>query len=88
MTVVTDPQHPPRPPAPDPTAYDAPRNAIARNKGLEQPVITGGGDPGLPSAKAEDRRLSRLLLAMVAIIVASGFIIGILIALAGPTGGR
>ena len=84
MTSVTDPTHPPRPGAPDPAAYDAPRNEIARAKGLEQPVITGGGDPDLAAARAADRRLSRLLVAMVVIIVASGFLIGILIALAGP----
>jgi hypothetical protein len=83
MTTVTDP-FPPRPQAPDPSAYDAPRNEIARAKGLEQPVITGGSDPDLAAAQATDRRLSRLLLAMVVIIVASGFLIGIAIALAGP----
>ena len=83
MTLVTDP-YPPRPPAPDPGAYDAPRNEIARAKGLEGPVITGGGDPDLAAARATDRRLSRLLVAMVVIIVASGFLIGVAIALAGP----
>jgi hypothetical protein len=88
MTVVTDPQHPPRPPGPDPTAYDAPRNEIARAKGLEGSVITGGGAPDLSAARAEERRLGRILIGMVVAIVASGFVIGILIALAGPTGGR
>ena len=83
MTVVTD-QHPPRPPAPDPTDYDAPRNEIARQKGLEQPVITGGSDPDLPAARAQERRLGRLLIAMAVVIVTAGFIIGILIGLAAP----
>lgn len=83
MTLVTDP-FPPRPEAPDPSAYDAPRNEIARAKGLEQPVITGGGDPDLAAARATDRRLTRWLVAMVVIIVAAGFLIGVAIALAGP----
>jgi hypothetical protein len=87
MTGVTDP-FPPRPPSPDPTAYDAPRNEIARAKGLEGAVITGGGDPDLAAARATDRRLTRWLVGMVVAIVAAGFIIGILIALAGPAGGR
>ena len=46
MTAVTDPLS-----APPPVDPDDPRHAIARAKGLEQPVITGGEDPdpGLPS---------------------------------------
>ena len=83
MTAVTD-LRPPAPTAPDPAAYDSPRNERARIKGLEGPVITGGGDPNLAAAQAEDRRLWRLLIWMVVAIVAAGFIIGILLALAGP----
>ena len=90
MTAVTDPlpAHPPRPSAPGPADYDAPRNVIARDKGLEGAVITGGDDPDLAATVAAERRYWRLLKVMVVGIVASGFVIGILIALAGPAGGR
>lgn len=76
-----------RPPA-DPDAYDTPRNARARAKGLEAPYIVGGEDPQPARAAAEERRYWRLLVAMVLLIVASGFVIGTVIALAGPAGGR
>lgn len=76
-----------RPPA-DPDAYDSPRNARARAKGLDAPYILGGEDPQPAQAAAEERRYWRLLVAMVLLIVASGFIIGTVIALVGPVGGR
>jgi hypothetical protein len=85
--VVTE--TPPRPPAdlpPDPAAYDSPRAVRARAKGLEAPYIAGGDDPDPAPALAEERRYGRLLLAMVAIIVASGFVIGIITALVGLGG--
>ena len=92
MTLVTDPATdpltPPLPPGIDPAEYDSPRNARARAKGLEAPVISGGDDPDLGVALAADRRYGRWLVWMVVAIIASGFIIGILIALAGPSGGR
>ena len=80
-----DPAADPDPePAPDPEAYDAPRAQIARAKGLEGPYITGGDDPDPGPARREERRLSRLLVLMIVAIVASGFVIGTLLALAGP----
>lgn len=90
MTLVTDPATDldPAPPGVDPIAYESPRNARARAKGLEAPIISGGGDPDLATALATDRHYFRLLVWMVVIIIASGFLIGIAIALAGPAGGR
>lgn len=84
MTLVTEPR-PTLPP--DPAAYDSPRAARAREKGLGAPYIAGGDDPDLPAALAEERRYWRLLVAMVATIVSAGFIIGTIIALLGPTSG-
>ena len=72
---------------PDPVAYDSPRAMRARAKGLEAPYIAGGDDPDIGPALAEERKYWRLLVAMVVTIVASGFVIGTLIALFGPTSG-
>jgi hypothetical protein len=66
---------------PDPTAYDSPRNAIARNKGLEAPYIVGGEDPDPATGLAEERKLLRWLIWMVAGLVFGGFILGIVIAI-------
>jgi hypothetical protein len=75
-------------PVADPIRYDSERAVRARAKGLEGPYITGGEDPDPGPALVEERRLGRLLIAMVVTILASGFVIGIVIALYGPTGGR
>ena len=72
---------------PDPVAYDSPRAERARAKGLKAPYITGGDDPDIASARAEERRLWRILVAMVVVIVLAGFVIGILVALVRPAGG-
>ena len=80
----------PAPPAalpPDPDAYDSPRAVRARAKGLEAPYISGGDDPDIGPALEVDRRYGRLLVWMVVTIVAAGFVIGTIIALAGPTSG-
>ena len=69
----------------DPVAYDSPRAERARAKGLPGPYITGGDDPGLGAAQAEERRLGKILLAMVIVIVSAGFVIGIAIALLMPS---
>jgi hypothetical protein len=66
---------------PDPTAYDSPRNAIARSKGLEAPYIAGGEDPDPAKGRAEERKLLRWLIWMVAALVFGGFILGIVIAI-------
>ena len=73
---------------PDPVAYDSPRAVRAREKGLQASYIAGGDDPDPAAGLAEDRRYIRLLLAMAVAIVASGFVIGTVIALIGPAGGR
>jgi hypothetical protein len=71
-------------PPPDPDLYDSPRAVRARAKGLDAPYIAGGDDPDIGPALAEERHYWRLLVAMVIVIVAAGFVIGIVIALAGP----
>ena len=87
MTPMTDARlTPPDLPA-DPDAYDSPRAVRARAKGLDAPYIAGGDDPNPGPALAEERRYWRLLLAMVLIIVASGFVVGTILALVGPTSG-
>ena len=73
---------------PDPAAYDSPRAERARAKGLKAPYIAGGRDPDPAAGRAEERRLGRLLVLMVALIVSSGFVIGTIVALLGPMGGR
>ena len=73
---------------PDPEAYDSPRAVRARAKGLKAPYIAGGTAPDAPAAFAEERRLWRLLVVMVLTIVASGFVLGTVVALLGPAGGQ
>jgi hypothetical protein len=85
---VSDPVETSAKPVPDPARYDSPSAVRARAKGLEGPYITGGEDPDPGPALAEERRLGRWLIAMVVTILASGFVIGTLIALYGPTSGR
>ena len=86
------PTLPPEPEAsslpPDPAAYDSPRAVRAREMGLDAPYIAGGHDPDPAKALAEERRYLKLLLAMTAAIVASGFVIGTAIALLGAAGGK
>ena len=69
---------PPRRPQPDPSEYDSERNAAARARGLAAPYIAGGRDPDPEAGLAEERRYLRLLLIMVGVIIASGFVLGIL----------
>jgi hypothetical protein len=63
---------------PDPVAYDSPRNAAARARGLPYPYIPGGDDPDPLVAREEERHYGRLLLAMVGVIVFGGFVLGII----------
>ena len=73
---------------PDPEAYDSERSAHARARGLAAPYIAGGRDPDPESGRREERLYGRLLLIMVAVIVASGFVLGILANVIGALGAR
>ena len=74
MDRVTEPAAASLPP--DPAKYDEPRSVMARRKGLEQPYIAGGEDPDLDATLAEERPYLRILVAMVAVIVIGGFVLG------------
>ena len=76
----------PRGVPPDPAAYDTERNAAARRRGLAAPYIPGGRDPDQAKAESEDRHYLRILLAMVIVIIAAGFVLGFVAALAGFDG--
>ena len=91
LMTLEEPGHEPRPRAPlraDPAAYDSPRAQRAREKGLEAPYITGGEAPDEAHARAEERRLGRILLIMVVVIISAGFVLGAVVALLGPAGGQ
>jgi hypothetical protein len=70
---MTDEQLPP-----DPEAYDSPRAAQARARGLAAPYIAGGDDPNPEQTRREERRYRILLVAMVIAVILSGFVLGIL----------
>jgi hypothetical protein len=72
--------------APDPEAYDSERNSHARARGLAAPYIAGGRDPQPEAGRSEERFYVRLLLAMVALIVLGGFLVGLVARLLGLTG--
>jgi hypothetical protein len=76
---------PPLPP--DPAEYDSERNALARARGLTAPYIAGGRDPEPEEGLREERRLLRLLLLMVGVIIAGGFVLGIIANLMAARGG-
>jgi hypothetical protein len=63
------------------------RAASARARGLAAPYIRGGRDPDPEAGLREDRFYGRLLILMVAIIVAAGFVLGIVANLIGLVGG-
>jgi hypothetical protein len=67
----------------DPDAYDSPRGVQARARGLAAPYIAGGTDPDPETGRREERRYLVLLIAMVIVIVLSGFVLGYLALLAG-----
>ena len=73
---------------PDPAAYDSERNAAARARGLAAPYIAGGRDPEPEEGRREERFYLRLLLIMVAAIVASGFVLGVIVIVLGGPGAR
>ncbi|HKF85537.1 MAG TPA: hypothetical protein VKB30_07105 [Candidatus Limnocylindrales bacterium] len=67
----------PTPLPPDPERFDEYRNVAARRRGMPQPYIAGGDDPDLGSTLAAERPYVRILLAMIALIVMLGFVLGI-----------
>jgi hypothetical protein len=71
---------------PDPAAYDSPRATAARARGLAAPYIAGGRDPEPERGLREERFYGRILIAMVAIIVLAGFVLGIVAVLFGLPG--
>ncbi len=87
--VPAPPDAPPRTDLPpDPEAYDSERNAHARARGLAAPYIAGGRDPNPEAGKREERFYGRLLLIMVGVIVASGFVLGIIANIIGALGAK
>lgn len=68
---------------PDPDAYDSPRAVQARARGLSAPYIAGGLDPDMDTARRDERRNLRILMAMVVVIVLSGFVLGYIAKLLG-----
>jgi len=62
---------------PDPEKYDEYRNVAARKRGLEQPYIAGGEDPEIEETRRRERPYVEMLVAMVAIIVLGGFVLGL-----------
>jgi hypothetical protein len=73
-------------PPPDPAAYVSERAAAARARGLAAPYIAGGRDPDPETARREERFYGKLLLAMVAVIVLAGFVLGIVANVIGAVG--
>ncbi|MEO8207853.1 MAG: hypothetical protein ABI598_02365 [Chloroflexota bacterium] len=70
---------------PDPGAYDSERNQHARKRGLSAPYIAGGRDPEPDAGLAEERRYLRILVAMVIVVILSGFVVGIVGVLLGSS---
>ena len=71
---MTDANRTPLPP--DPDKYDEARNVAARRRGLEQPYIAGGDDPEIEETLRRERPYVQILIAMVVIIVLTGFVLG------------
>ncbi|MEO5703363.1 MAG: hypothetical protein ABIZ52_04125 [Candidatus Limnocylindrales bacterium] len=68
---------------PDPDAYDSPRATQARARGLAAPYIAGGEDPDIEATRRQERRYLRILMAMIVIVILSGFVLGIVAKLLG-----
>jgi hypothetical protein len=62
----------------DPEAFDSPRAERARARGLSAPYIAGGRDPDPESGRREERYYLRILVAMIVVVVAAGFVLGFL----------
>ena len=63
---------------PDPEAYDSPRAAQARARGLEAPYIAGGIDPNPEQGRREERRYLRWLAVMIVAAVLAPFVLGVI----------
>ena len=61
---------------PDPEAYDSPRAAPARARGLAAPYIAGGDDPNPEQGRREERRYLVILAIMVVAAVLAPFVLG------------
>ena len=84
MTDSASSPTPVRPALPaDPVQYDAVRNEHARKRGLAAPYIAGGIDPELDETLERERPYLRYLVVMAIVIVAAGFLLGIVSALLG-----
>ena len=83
---MTEPEQPKRTLPPDPEAYDSPRAALARERGLSAPYIAGGRDPDPVAGRREERFYGKLLLLMVVVLVLAGFVVGIVAVLLGFPG--
>jgi hypothetical protein len=83
---MTGPPTPDLPP--DPAAYDSERNAAARARGLAAPYIAGGRDPEPDEGRRQERFYGRLLLIMIVVIVAGGFVLGIIANIIEAMGAR
>ena len=63
---------------PDPEAYDSPRAAQARARGLAAPYIAGGVDPNPEQGRREERRYLRWLAVMIVAAVLAPFVLGVI----------
>jgi hypothetical protein len=63
---------------PDPAAYDSPRAAQARARGLNAPYIAGGEDPDPEETRRTERPYLLLLIAMTVVVVLGGFVLGVI----------
>lgn len=78
-----EPPGSPPPLPPDPDAYDSPRAVQARKRGLAAPYIAGGLDPDPDATRRQERRYLRLLIAMIVVLILSGFVLGYIANLLG-----
>jgi hypothetical protein len=62
----------------DPEAYDSPRAAQARARGLAAPYIAGGEDPNPEETRRKERPYVLLLIAMTVVVVLAGFVLGVI----------
>lgn len=68
---------------PNPDEYDSPRATQARARGLAAPYIAGGTDPEIEATLRRERRYVRILVAMIVVVVLSGFVLGYIAKLFG-----